>query len=506
MSWFHRSPLLPVRLSHLQYLMTAIETVGRYLSDVVACADTHLLDDFRELKPVRCPWLMPEAQRMQLKEAVDQFSHILPPCVFPSRPALARYISGYVDGFSHHHPFIHIPTLRLVSYLESPEFIVALLAIGAQYRYETKTAHSLYQAARAIVLERTRRGDFFRPQQVSAGDQINAKAALSSHEWMHRIRALILLFVYSSWNNKPELVREAFEYQGIITRCLREIGLTEGSDLDQDNWIEWARNETDRRTKLFAWCLLSLHSFAFDTPPALLSREINLFLPSTCREWVARNQGEWKNARAHAPVREMFKDAHASHLGTANSAPHASGSSPMGNYILIHALIQRIYLAQQLSHDLRTQSLVPSDIADFELALNRWRHTWRTSPESNLDLHNPYGSMSFTSTALLGAAHIRLHCNLGQWRDLQTCDPDTIAATLLEAPPPQRGPQTIYALLHSVHALNILVQIGLSYYTHCKSYSWSIQHALCNIECSTFLSKWLLTISLTCSSSPLSGL
>ncbi|KAL5041990.1 hypothetical protein BDW71DRAFT_211597 [Aspergillus fruticulosus] len=138
----------------------------------------------------------------------------------------------------------------------------------------------------------------------------------------------------------------------------------------------------------------------------------------------------------------------------------------MGNYILIHALMQRIYLTQQLPHDSHAQSLGPTEISNFKLALNRWRHTWRTSPESTLDLHNPHGSLSFTSTALLGTAHIRLHCNLGQWRDLQSCNPDIIAATLQEAPPPQRGAQTICAVLHAVHALNIPVEIGLSYYAH----------------------------------------
>lgn len=392
-----------------------------------------------------------------------------------------------------------------MSYLGSPELILAILAIGAQYQYETKTAYSLYQSARAIVLERTRQGDFFCPHQGADADQTYSTPRLSTHEWMHRIRTLLLLFIYSSWLNKPEVVNQASEYQGVIARCLRECGLSEVPRKAEDSWLEWARNESDWRTKLFAWCLLSLHGFAFETPPALLGREINLFLPSTCKEWVARNQDEWKTARAHAPEPTMFKDTHAFHLGTVNSAPQALKISPMGNYILIHALIQRIYLTKQLSHDPYAQNLAPRDIADFELALDRWRHIWRISPESSLDLHNPYGSMSFTSTALLGAAHIRLHCNLGQWRDLQSCNPDTIAATLMEAPPLQRGPQTIYAVIHSVHALNIPAQIGLSYYTHYKSYSWSIQHALCNIECAAFLSKWLLVISSTCSSFPLSG-
>ncbi|KAL4914505.1 hypothetical protein BDW62DRAFT_204521 [Aspergillus aurantiobrunneus] len=379
--------------------------------------DTYGDDDFRKLKPVRCPQMMLESHRMQLYDAVHGFSPVLPLFVFPSRLAIARYVSGYVDGFSHHHPFIHIPTLQLVSYLQTPELILAILAIGAQYRYENKTAFSLYEASRAIVLERVRRGDLFCPHQDPVGEE------LSAHDWMHRIRTLLLLFVYTSWQNKPDLVLQAFEYQGVIARCL-----------------QWARNESDRRTKLFAWCLLNLHGLAFDTPPVLLSRELNMFLPSTCREWIARNQTEWKAARSHAPDKMMVKEAQASHLRTDGNAPPPPAASPMGNYILIHVLLQRIYLTQQLSHDPHVQSLLPSDIADLELALDRWRHSWRTSPESALDLHNPSRSLSFTSTALLGAARIRLHCNLGQWRDLQSCNPDIIAATLHEAPPPQRSP------------------------------------------------------------------
>ncbi|KAL4798402.1 hypothetical protein BDV19DRAFT_396798 [Aspergillus venezuelensis] len=466
-------------------------------------------DDFRELKPVRCPWLMPEAHRMQLYGQIKIFSHVLPSFVFPSRFAIARYMGGYVDGFSHHHPFIHIPTLRLLNYAKTPELVLGILSIGAQYRYETKTALSLYEAARAIVLERVRRGDFVNPNQKTPQGEVLKEAAespLLSHNWMDRIRALVLLFVFASWQIDPTLVQQSFEYQSLIARCLREVGLSEHSLDIQHDWLEWARHETDRRTKLFAWCLLSLHGLAFDTPPILLSRELNLFLPSTCKEWISRNEADWRKAQADAVSRAMFKEAHASHLATNVNQSSPQTASPMGNYILVHALIQRIYLAQQLSHDPHSQSLDPSVIMEFEVYLNHWRHTWRTSPESTLDLHNPHGSLSFTSTALLGLAHIRLHCNFGQWRDLQSCNPEIVAATLHEALPPQRGPQIIYALLHSVHALNLPVQIGLSYYSNCKAYSWSIQHALCNIECAAFLSKWLLVISSSCTTVPLSDL
>ncbi|CAG7921851.1 unnamed protein product [Penicillium olsonii] len=440
---------------------------------------------------------------MQLQGALSKFNQFLPSFHLPSRLAIARYMSGFVDGFSHHNPFIHIPTLRNMTTEHTPELTLGILAIGAQYRYERKTAKSLYLAARAVVLERRRQGNFFCPSRSVSPHRPFEGPHLSHHEWMHRIRTLLLLTIFASWQGDSTLLQEAFEYQGILARCIREIGLSECSDEAEGDWLAWTRNESDRRTKLFGWSLLNLHGFAFDTPPLLLGREINMSLPCSCKEWVAPNRTQWLAAYETSRVR--FKEAHGSHLATGTTQPPVSGLSPFANYVLIHALIQRIYLMQELSPDLHAQRLRPQDISDFEDALNRWRHTWRTSPESGLDLHNPYNSLSFTSTALLGAAQIRLHCNLGQWRDLQSCDSSVIAATLEKAPAPQRGPDLIYALLHSVHALNIPVQIGISYLAHYKSFTWSIQHALCDLECGAFLSKWLLSVSASCEFEPLSG-
>ncbi|KAL4947067.1 hypothetical protein BDW69DRAFT_128017 [Aspergillus filifer] len=179
------------------------------------------------------------------------------------------------------------------------------------------------------------------------GGEVHTEAietSLLAHYWMYRIRALLLLFVFASWQIDPTLVQQSFEYQGLIARCLREIGLSEHSLDVQHDWLEWARHETDRRTKLFAWCLLSLHGLAFDTPPILLARELNLFLPSTCKEWISRNEADWRKARNDAVDRAMFKQAHASHLATSDT--------------------------QQLSHDPHSQSLDPSVITDFEVSLN----------------------------------------------------------------------------------------------------------------------------------------
>lgn len=463
-----------------------------------------MTDDFRELKPLSCPWLISESQRLQLNDTLKPFRHVNPHFALPSRPSIARYISGYADGFTDHHPFIHVPTLSIVSYRRSPETILALLSIGAQYRYETKTARALYQASRSIVLERLRKGDLCPLiHHESISDKSTSDTVFNDH--MDRARALLLLATYCSWQNQANITQECFEYQGLIARSIRQPRLLEMLNKPAYDWSQWIRLETDRRTIFFGWCLLNLQSFAYDISPLLIGQELNqLPLPCTCQEWVSRNENEWLAARAQAASAVTFKEAHLSQLATRDDIDPVSNISPTGTYVLIHALLQRIYPSQQLSSDVNDSNFHGAE--DLEQALNRWRHTWRTSPESVLDLQSTYASLAFTSTALLGAAHIRLHCNLAQWRNLQSGDPAIVAISLQKAPLPRRGPHLIYALLHSVHALNIPVQLGISYLSRCRSFSWSVHHALCDLECAVFLDKWFRSILETWQEQPLSGI
>ncbi|RAH86248.1 hypothetical protein BO86DRAFT_395689 [Aspergillus japonicus CBS 114.51] len=404
--------------------------------------------DFHELKPLNCPWLLNESQYLQIINALAPFRQAMPHFRLPSRMAVARYLLGYVEGFSDHHPFIHIPTFKLTSFVHTPEFILAMLAIGAQYRYETKTARSLYQASRSIVLERLRTVNSVWDTNSITPDQNNASPPSGHAEHrLDRTRALLLLAVYCFWHSSPDLSQDSHQYQSMIADSLRRLGLSEGPHHNRTSWNQWIQLETERRTQFFG---------------------------------------------CHAPT-IYLKDAHAAHLGQDISATFAA--SPMGNYILIHALIQRIYMMHQISLDPQTQCLSVQTIQELEPSLDRWRHTWCHSPESKLDLYDSYSSLAFSATALLGVAYIRLYYNLGKWRNLQSGDPAVVAATLYEAPLPKRGPHLIHALLHSVHSLNIPVQAGTSYLSQFKSFGWSVDHAVCDLECAIFLSKWLQVVA-----------
>ena len=90
-----------------------------------------------------------------------------------------------------------------------------------------------------------------------------------------------------------------------------------------------------------------------------------------------------------------------------------------------------------------------------------------------------------------------MHFDLGKHRQLVRGDPVSIAKAAHAAPLPTRGPHLLQALLHSAHALNVPVQLGVSFLSKCQAFFWSLQHSICDFETAIFLSKWLTALATT---------
>lgn len=454
---------------------------------------------------------------------------------------MARYIAGFVDGFTHHHPFIHMPTFRITNYTRSPELVLALLAVGAQYRYEYSRAIDLYRVGRSIVLGRMQSAELSSvghivssnlPSEQSPRD--GAVSVVTNMEPIDTLGAMLLLSTFASWQADPTLVRESLEYQALLARLARDCGLREeqlpdvDGDVDGDDWLKWIPRESSRRTKLSVFTFLNLQSIAFGLPPVLLGNEINLRLPGSCRQWLAPDQQSWLDAREEAPQATYFRDM-LCRLWTDNDDDNdrvESGggdtvtevmpvTTPFGNFVLIHALLQRLVQSWQFCH---TASLPTSSGKSgsqkpphhlhringtgnyFEKSLRRWRDSWQKAPESLLDLTNSKDSLSWSATSLLGLAHVRVYFDLGARRsellqlNSHRYSPDVIADVAWAAPSPVRGPHLLNALLHSVHALSVPAQLGIHYLANCHAFFMSLQHAFCFFECAVFLSKWLLSL------------
>ncbi|KAI9374892.1 hypothetical protein BJX61DRAFT_237790 [Aspergillus egyptiacus] len=440
-----------------------------------------------------------KSQYTVLLESIEEFRTVIPDFALPSRHALTRFISGYFDGFHNHLPFVHLPTFSLREC--APEFILAVAAVGAQYRFESPVGWSLFDAAKAISMEQARRRTRKYSEEVVGSRVANPYSPRPPYnlsekaKWsrLQTVRALLLLIVFATWDDDPELLREAIGFQTILAGCLRESTFTERTDTDTPrDWYDWARVEGDRRVKLVVFCYLTLQAIVYNIPPTILNDEIHLRLPCSSIQWNAKSAREWARIRRSTEDREpLFQDALATLLTNCQfPAPQSYFASPLGNFVLIHALLQRLFMIQQLTAAPHP-ACVDSLHGQLECALHRWKLGWQCAPESSLDPHNPSGPIPFTSTGFLALAYVRLVCDLGPHRALSSRDPTRIAAALAQLPPVDRNPRLIPALLHSAHALSIPVKLGVEFVAKSQHFSWSVQQCVCSLECAVFLSRWL---------------
>ncbi|UKZ71046.1 uncharacterized protein TrAtP1_012013 [Trichoderma atroviride] len=229
---------------------------------------------------------------------------------------------------------------------------------------------------------------------------------------MDTIRCLLILMGYATWEDS-ELLREALNLQSVLVHSLREVGLRESQAIDPSStnlsWIDWAEQESVRRTKLVSFTFIHVHSIAYNVYPALRSNEIYLRLPCSTKEWNAQSTAQWQAARRNVKSEQLhFQDALSRLLTNAEGNTQINPIPvPLGNYILLHGLLQRIHLIRELSLSTLDYStaLPDEELNKIERALRSWTRVWKQAPESSLDPSNENGPIPFTSSALLGLAY-----------------------------------------------------------------------------------------------------
>jgi len=453
----------------------------------------------------------------------------------PTRLSLARYIRAYTDGFQKHLPFLHLQSLSIGTC--AVELLLAMAAVGAQYCFEAEKGLELFHAAKAIATERIRLSDTVPSTHHVAGDHLTNSTASpesgslsdnSRNSWlrpastpdgaggipsvlsaqkatdyyqnkddlMQSAQALLILMAMATWANHKEIFRDALSIQSILASIVRDDGLSR-RDEDQAclSRADWIRNESVKRTKFVVYCFFNLHCILYDIPPLILTSELKMRLPCSNAEFEADTEGKWQEAKLQAPQLSPFQDA--LHSLFSSSPDHAAEThSSLGNYILVHAIIQHIFFVRQTARcRFDSCGLTLEDVAPLEQALRNWQLGWRRNPESSVDPMDPSGPIAFNATALLRLAYIRLNMDTGPGRALGTRDPTQIAHALRGTPPVVRGPKLVRALLHSAHALSIPIKIGIQLVARTQTFVWSIQHSLCSLECALLLSKWLEALS-----------
>ncbi|KIV92492.1 hypothetical protein, variant 1 [Exophiala mesophila] len=461
-------------------------------------------------------------QRAWLEAQLADFRDVIPGFYLPSQHSLTRYMTSFLDGFHSHLPHVHAPTARFEDL--APDAILAFAATGAQYVFEHRNADRLFHAGRAVLMERLRRyrenvvrqsetspasvisagsdyGRSRRLKRVSAANTLGEKEDSWKEQWaLHQcLAAAVTLMGYGAWEG-VDLLRESLRLSSVVLECLREIAtLTPVSDDTTGlGWKEWARAESERRAQLVAFTFLETLSIAYNVSPYLLNSQFDIRLPCTTAEWKANTEEEWRAARAEVHSEQMhYQQALAVLFDTSKTdSPPIPMTTPFGNYILLHGLLQRILLASEVSNptDDQISTMSRNEFDQMEYALRSWTVVWQKTPESSLDPRNANGPIPFTSSALLGLAYVRLHLLLGPHRSLETRDKNRIATSLMKSPPVRRGHRILPAILYAIHALSLPVRLGIESVGRSQAFFWSIRHALSSLECAVLLSKWLTAI------------
>ncbi|OJI96598.1 hypothetical protein ASPVEDRAFT_78364 [Aspergillus versicolor CBS 583.65] len=440
-------------------------------------------------RPPKVPVAVTTQCRDRIVSELRDYSNVVADGTIPSRHALSRCLTGYVNGYHDHYPFLHIPTFNVEA---SPlHFILSMASLGAQYCREHDTSISLFQLAKSVTLEHIRRD----LQWNGTGSRHHgvASSGSQSQDILETVQSLLMLTSVSSWFEHYPPHYEALYLRSLMETLLRKHGLNELPPQD-GSWESWIRNESAKRTKLIVFCFFGIHTIVFDIPSLILTEEITLDLPCTEKEWTAATASEWMECRQQGPKSPRLQDALNSLF---TRSPSAGGQlesfTSLGGYVLIHAIIQTIWLTQKACRVpmSSSSSLSPAQITPLEQALENWCQCWERNQESSIDPFNPHGPISFTSTALLRLAYIRLNADFSSARRLQSWNPDEVARSLRQNLSVQRSDRLTRAALHCAHALSTPIKLGINYVARTLVVSWSNQYALCSLECAVLLAKWL---------------
>ena len=314
---------------------------------------------------------------------------------------------------------------------------------------------------------------------------------------IHSIQALLLLMAMATWANHKAIFREAVAIRSILATLVRQDGLSTPALTANVSWEEWVRMESAKRTKFIVFCFSNLHGIVYNIPPSILNGEMNMDLPCFESEWKVDSASAWREVRRNHKPLPRFQDCFLRLFSDSAGPTGASSYSSLSSYVLIHAIIQHIFVVRQV---VRCQpgadgSLPAADSTVLEQALKSWQRGWERNRESSLDPVDPHGPLAFNSTALLRIAYIRLSVDNGPGRAFETQDPVQIAQAMRESPPIKRDQRLTRAVLHSAHALSIPIKLGVNFVSATQMSLWSVQHSLCSLECAFLLSKWLEAVT-----------
>ncbi|KAF7191901.1 putative transcription factor TDA9 [Pseudocercospora fuligena] len=248
-------------------------------------------DEPTELRPYVCPYKITDLQRKRLHDALLPYKDSLSFFNLPSRLALSRHLTGYIEDYHNHLPFLHHIAFRDSERVHAPHLLLAVLASGAMSKYEVNTAYRLFRVSKVLTLA----------HWASFRDVVSRHPAhFQGAEQLETVQAAHLLTVFAMMHCKSQASQMTAELRDILDQYVRS-SASFTRDAAVSDWASFVHIESRRRTLCAVFCALNMYTMMFDAAPLALSTHLDTKLPCSTAEWTATHEREWLAAQAVAP-------------------------------------------------------------------------------------------------------------------------------------------------------------------------------------------------------------
>ncbi|KAG9496510.1 hypothetical protein J7337_011286 [Fusarium musae] len=192
-------------------------------------------------------------------------------------------------------------------------------------------------------------------------------------------------------------VYEALSIRSVLDSLIRDDELKHAQESSSSNWKDWVKYESLERTKLIVFCFFNIHTIVFDLPLMMLSGELHSDHPCSEHKWKTASETLWREVSNGLTPPQDFQTAFEQLFiarGDESYSICSAGFSSPGGFILIHAVIQRIWLVRNATiPGQQYQQLSLERMNSFERALKAWSICWESNDESSMNPLSPNGPL-----------------------------------------------------------------------------------------------------------------
>ncbi|KAG7404133.1 Regulatory protein ADR1 [Fusarium oxysporum f. sp. rapae] len=417
--------------------------------------------------------------------SVQEYAAPNPDFSLPSSQTVRRYVNSFFHHFKL--PVIHPSIVHSDSLC--PTLVLAMLAIGSTYLFETQKASSFFNASKTIVVKHWTSSKHDRTQ----GTHWSASALAAT---------FLLLLEYTKLEQAKDVTQTTGIWQSGLIYYLSISGDHTSSMLESEKcFTQWVQRETERRTQLFGCCASTLNTFLFEFLPGLSKMPSYLQLPCPPDAWACPTSDEFRpRQRAQdermEPLLPWF-DNFLSRVDAA-TAPQLDASALELPYIVAALLSNRIMALSNPS----LSNLPTGWIEQQHRLIAKTATDYLLTRQSSAPYRQRVGTLFDDTEALFRLIRVRLAFN---WPSdagsnfLYSQSSCQLASILYKLPEPRPASLDLLipAISDCVDILEEPATTGIAFFVRSISSYWSVEQLVLAFESALLLCKWLSHVHIT---------